>query len=65
MVHDLRAVNEVVSDLLDIIICLPDRVTCQKDSIKLLQILAEKGHKAMRAMIKDTGNIQLHCNLTW
>ena len=118
----------------DIIICSPDKETCHKDSIKLLQILAEKGHKPsqkklqycqekvvylgqtitqghrsisdshlaaireapkprtvremmtflgiagyssawvedyasltgpLRAMIKDTGNAQLHCNLSW
>lgn len=30
----------------DIIICSPDREICHKDSIKLLQILADKGHKA-------------------
>ena len=136
---DLEGIDQVLKSTVvqyvdDIIICSPDEETCHKDSIKLLQILAEKGHKAsqkklqycqekvsylgqiitkghrsisdshleairkapkprtvremmtflgiagyssawvedyatltgpLRAMIKDTGNAQLHCNLSW
>lgn len=136
---DLVGIDQVIQSTViqyvdDIIICSTDKETCHKDSIKLLQILAEKGHKAslkklqycqekvaylgqqitmghrsiseihleairtapkprtvremmtflgiagyssawveeyasltgpLRAMIKDTGNAKLHCNLSW
>ncbi|KAM7417008.1 hypothetical protein PAMA_016903 [Pampus argenteus] len=136
---DLAGLNQIVKSTVvqyvdDIIICSPDKETCHKDSIKLLQVLAEKGHKAsqkklqycqekvvymgqsiqhgqrsisdsqieairkapkprtvremltflgiagyssawvegyasltgpLRAMIKETGNAHLHCNLSW
>lgn len=136
---DLEGVGSQVSSTIiqyvdDILLCSTDKETCHKDSIKLLQILAEKGHKVsqkklqycqdqvvylgqtitqghrsisddhleairkaprprtvremmkflgitgyssawvedytkltgpLRAMIKDAGSGQLHCNLTW
>lgn len=48
---DLAGIDQVLNSTVvqyvdDIIICSPDEETCHKDSIKLLQILAEKGHKA-------------------
>ncbi len=131
---DQKLKSAVVQYVDDIIICSPDMKTCHEDSVKLLQILAENGHKVsqkklqycqekvvylgqtitqghrrisdvhleairkapkprtvremmtflgitgyssawiedyasltgpLRAMIKDTGNARLHCNLSW
>lgn len=139
MKDDLVGIDQILQSTViqyvdDIMICSQDEDTCHKDSIKLLQILAEKGHKAsqkklqycqekvvylgqtithghrsisdcqlqairkapkprtvremltflgiagyssawvedyssltgpLRAMVKDTGNAQLHSNLSW
>ena len=136
---DLEGLGELVSSAViqyvdDVILCSTNEETCHRDSIKLLQLLAEKGHKVsqkklqycqekvvylgqeitqghrsiseghleairkapkprtvremmkflgiagyssawvenytqitgpLRAMIKETGSGQLHCNLTW
>lgn len=44
--------STVIQYMDDIIICSPDEETCHKDSIKLLQVLTEKGHKASRKKLQ-------------
>lgn len=36
----------------DILLCAPDAETCHKDSVRLLQILAENGHKASQKKLQ-------------
>lgn len=44
--------STVIQYVDDIIICSPDRETCHKDSVKFLQLLAEKGHKASQKKLQ-------------
>ena len=36
----------------DILICAPDKETCHKDSVKLLQILPKNGYKALQKKLQ-------------
>ncbi|XP_047430681.1 uncharacterized protein LOC124999732 [Mugil cephalus] len=49
---DQKLKSTVVQYVDDIIICSPDKKTCHEDSIKLLQILAENGHKVSQKKLQ-------------
>lgn len=44
--------STVIQYMDDILVCLVDKETCHKDSIKLLQMLAEKGHRVSRKKLQ-------------
>ncbi|KAI3367264.1 hypothetical protein L3Q82_008151 [Scortum barcoo] len=55
--EDLEGIHQVVTSTViqyvdDIIICSPDSKTCREDSIKLLQILAQQGHKVSQKKLQ-------------
>ncbi|XP_030580076.1 uncharacterized protein LOC115776499 [Archocentrus centrarchus] len=54
---DLEGIGQVLKSTViqyvdDIMLCSPDAETCHKDSMKLLQILAEKGHKVSQKKLQ-------------
>lgn len=55
--EDLDGVDQLVNSTIvqymdDIILCSPDKDTCHRDSIRLLQLLEEKGHKASQKKLQ-------------
>lgn len=49
---DQELQSTVIQYVDDIIVCSPDKDTCHKDSIRLLQMLADKGHKASQKKLQ-------------
>lgn len=55
--EDLEGIDQflkstVIQYVDDVLLCSPDKETCHEDSIKLLQILAERGHKVSQKKLQ-------------
>ena len=55
--NDLEGLSQILKSVViqymdNIIICSPDRETCYEDLVKLLQVLAQKGHKVSQKKLQ-------------